>query len=485
MANEYDVVVIGSGTGGYVAAIRAAQLGLKHGRRRARAGARRHLPELGLHPDQGAPRARARAQGRAGLEGLGADDRRGGHRHRHGPGAGAQGQDRQGADRRHRAAVQEEQDRLDQGQRPAGRQGHGRDHRRRRQQTLTATQGDHRRDRLAAAQRAGHRDRSQADHHERRSDRPEGRSRSRSSSSGSGAVGVEFASIFRRFGSEVTIIELLPRLVPVEDEAVSAELERVVQEAGHQGADRHEGHERQGRRRAASRSRRRLPDGKTAQAQRRVPARRDRPRPGHRPASARRKRACGWSAATSTSTREFRDQRARHLGHRRRHHLRQARPPAARAPLVGRGHRARRAHRRPGVPADQLRPGARLHLLRSGDRQRRPDREGSAGSAATTSRSARSSSASSARARIAGETEGFVKIVADKKYDEILGVHMIGPRVDRARRRSDARAAPRVHGRGADPHDPRAPDDVGGRGRSRARRRTARRFMRSVQLRRQ
>ena len=32
------------------------------------------------------------------------------------------------------------------------------------------------------------------------------------------------------------------------------------------------------------------------------------------------------------------------------------------------------------------------------------------------------------RATIAGETEGFVKIVADKKYDEVLGVHMIGPR---------------------------------------------------------
>jgi len=32
------------------------------------------------------------------------------------------------------------------------------------------------------------------------------------------------------------------------------------------------------------------------------------------------------------------------------------------------------------------------------------------------------------RAKIAGEIEGFVKIVADKKYDEILGVHMIGPR---------------------------------------------------------
>jgi dihydrolipoamide dehydrogenase len=43
---------------------------------------------------------------------------------------------------------------------------------------------------------------------------------------GAGAVGVEFASIFRRFGTEVTVIEMLPRLVPVEDEEVSKELER-------------------------------------------------------------------------------------------------------------------------------------------------------------------------------------------------------------------------------------------------------------------
>jgi dihydrolipoamide dehydrogenase len=49
---------------------------------------------------------------------------------------------------------------------------------------------------------------------------------------GSGAVGVEFASIFRRFGSEVTIVELLPRLVPVEDEAVSAELEKSFRKQG-------------------------------------------------------------------------------------------------------------------------------------------------------------------------------------------------------------------------------------------------------------
>jgi len=43
---------------------------------------------------------------------------------------------------------------------------------------------------------------------------------------GAGAVGVEFASVFKRFGSEVTIIEMLPRLVPVEDEEVSAELQK-------------------------------------------------------------------------------------------------------------------------------------------------------------------------------------------------------------------------------------------------------------------
>ena len=33
-----------------------------------------------------------------------------------------------------------------------------------------------------------------------------------------------------------------------------------------------------------------------------------------------------------------------------------------------------------------------------------------------------------ARARMAGEADGFVKIVAEKKYDEVLGVHIIGPR---------------------------------------------------------
>lgn len=49
---------------------------------------------------------------------------------------------------------------------------------------------------------------------------------------GAGAVGVEFASIFRSFGSEVTILEMLPRVVPLEDEEISAELEKAFRKRG-------------------------------------------------------------------------------------------------------------------------------------------------------------------------------------------------------------------------------------------------------------
>jgi dihydrolipoamide dehydrogenase len=51
---------------------------------------------------------------------------------------------------------------------------------------------------------------------------------------GAGAVGVEFASIFHRFGTRVTLVEALPRLLPIEDHDVSAELARSF---GRQGID--------------------------------------------------------------------------------------------------------------------------------------------------------------------------------------------------------------------------------------------------------
>ncbi len=49
---------------------------------------------------------------------------------------------------------------------------------------------------------------------------------------GSGAVGVEFASIFKSFGADVTVLEMLPRVVPVEDEDISKELLRSFKKRG-------------------------------------------------------------------------------------------------------------------------------------------------------------------------------------------------------------------------------------------------------------
>jgi dihydrolipoamide dehydrogenase len=49
---------------------------------------------------------------------------------------------------------------------------------------------------------------------------------------GAGAVGVEFASIYKSFGSEVTILEALDRVVPVEDAEISAELDKSFRKRG-------------------------------------------------------------------------------------------------------------------------------------------------------------------------------------------------------------------------------------------------------------
>lgn len=49
---------------------------------------------------------------------------------------------------------------------------------------------------------------------------------------GAGAVGTEFASIYRSFGSEVTVVEMMPRVLPAEDEEVSAELQKAFRKRG-------------------------------------------------------------------------------------------------------------------------------------------------------------------------------------------------------------------------------------------------------------
>ena len=71
---------------------------------------------------------------------------------------------------------------------------------------------------------------------------------------GAGAIGVEFAYFYNAFGTTVTLIEMMPRILPVEDEEVSALL---AERASYQGrgprAHGHEGREDRGDRTRGSR----------------------------------------------------------------------------------------------------------------------------------------------------------------------------------------------------------------------------------------
>ena len=272
----------------------------------------------------------------------------------------------------------------------------------------------------------GHRDRSQADHHQRRGDRPEGRSPSRSSIMGSGAVGVEFASIFRRFGSDVTIIELLPRLVPVEDEAVSAELERSFKKQGIKvltGTKVTSAKARRGRRRPRGADRRRQDRRRSAREYLLVATGRGPVTTGLGAEEAGLRAGArlrqGRRAVPHERPGDFRD--------RRRHHVREARPPqlahlssaegiALAERIAGQEFRPINYDQVPGCTYCDPEIGS-VGLTEAEAKERGYDvRIGSFKFGVL------------GRARIAGETEGFVKIVAEKKYDEILGVHMIGPR---------------------------------------------------------
>ena len=243
---------------------------------------------------------------------------------------------------------------------------------------------------------------------------------------GSGAVGVEFASIFRRFGSEVTIVELLPRLVPVEDEAVSAELEKSFRKQGinvHTGArvsgatvngagvdvvgavrrwnERHDA-----RRLPACRHRARSRDSGPERRGRRPPD-----REGLYQGRRRVQDRCAW---------HFRRWRRDHAGYcpaiRSWHMCRQ---PKASSP-------------RNESPACDIRPLNYDHV--PGCTYCDPE----IGSVGLTEREARERGYDVrvgtfpfgvlGRAKMSGETEGFVKIVADKASDDLLGMHMIGSR---------------------------------------------------------
>ena len=86
---------------------------------------------------------------------------------------------------------------------------------------------------------------------------------------GSGAIGIEFASFYRTLGAEVTVVELLPQILPVEDAEIAAFARKALREAGHEDPDRRQGDEarQEGRRRHGDDRRR---QGRHADARRRA-----------------------------------------------------------------------------------------------------------------------------------------------------------------------------------------------------------------------
>jgi dihydrolipoamide dehydrogenase len=236
---------------------------------------------------------------------------------------------------------------------------------------------------------------------------------------------VEFGSIFRRFGSDVTIIELLPRIVPVEDEAVSAELERSFRKQGIKVLT--------GTKVTSAKA---GPDGVALEAQTadgktaRLNAEYLLVATGRGPVTdglgaedaglkidrgyiwvdpQYRTSVAGISAVGDVITFDK-------PGHPQLAHLSSAEGIVLAERIAGQEVRPINYDHVPGCTYCDPEIGS-VGLTEAEAKQRGFD-----------VRTGVFKFGVLGRAKIAGETEGFVKIVADKKYDEILGVHMIGPR---------------------------------------------------------
>ncbi len=242
---------------------------------------------------------------------------------------------------------------------------------------------------------------------------------------GSGAVGVEFASIYRRFGSAVTLIELLPRLVPVEDEAVSAELEKSFRK---QGMTVLTGTKVT---KATSSSsgvaiEAVTPDGKTNTITADVLL----------VATGRGPVTTGLGAEQAGIAME--------RGYVKVDDLYRTSVPGISAIgdviTLGKGVHPQLAHvsSMEGIIAAERIAGQPVAALNYDHVPGCTYCDPEIGSVGLTEGQARERGYDVrigtfpfgvlGRARMAGESEGFVKIVAEKKYDEVLGVHMIGPR---------------------------------------------------------
>ena len=180
---------------------------------------------------------------------------------------------------------------------------------------------------------------------------------------GGGIIGCEFASIFQRFGSEVTIVEMLDTLIPQEDADAAKEL---AKQFGKRGIALQLGKQCNARRRRGAPAARALRRGRERRD--RPDARLDRARPARRGARARGDRRPARPPRRDRDRRAPADDGAAHLRRRRLRRLLAAR--AHRLPR-GRGRGGERLRPR----GDDRRPRrAAADLHRSGDRRRRPDR---------------------------------------------------------------------------------------------------------------
>jgi dihydrolipoamide dehydrogenase len=242
---------------------------------------------------------------------------------------------------------------------------------------------------------------------------------------GCGAVGVEFASIYRRFGSDVTLIELLPRLVPLEDEAVSAELEKSFKKqgiksltgtkvtqavAGASGVDIEA----------------QTPDGKTQKLSADLLL----------VATGRGPVTAGLGAEEAGLKLE--------KGYIKVDELYRTSVPNVSAIgdviTLGDGGHPQLAHvsSAEGILVAERIAGLEVRPINYDHVPNCTYCDPEIGSVGLTEAEARQKGYDVqvgsfpfgvlGRAKMAGETEGFAKIVADKKYDEVLGLHMIGPR---------------------------------------------------------
>jgi dihydrolipoyl dehydrogenase len=239
---------------------------------------------------------------------------------------------------------------------------------------------------------------------------------------GAGAVGVEFGSIFHRFGTKVTILEMLPHAVPLEDEEISAELEKSFKKQGiamHLGAK----------------------VGKVAKTAKGVSV-------DFTTSDGKAQKleadTCLVAVGRAPNTQNVGLEKTRarlERGFVKTNGFMQTDEPGLYAigDIVAASPLLAHVGEMEGIVAVTHAAGKQAEPINYNQVPNCTYTEPEVASVGLTERKAREAGhkvkigkfpfAANSKAGILGAREGFIKIVSDEKYGEVLGVHMIGPRV--------------------------------------------------------